>query len=94
MRLLEKDATIKRFEHLPLVSELKKQTGIVKNQYQGLDKVFEFDKKKDDERINKKPVKKYSKSDLIYRSKFSFYKYCNIKRFNSLSFESYLYLYL
>ena len=57
MRLLEKDATIKRFEHLPLVTELKMQTGIVKKQCQGLDKVFEFDKKEDDERINKKPVK-------------------------------------
>ena len=94
IRLLEKDTSIKRFQYLPLVNESKKQTGIVKKQHQGLGKVFEFDKKEDDERINKKPVKKYSKSDLIYRSKFSFYKYCNIKRFNSLSFESYLYLYL
>ena len=31
--LLEKAATIKRFEYYPLGSELKKQTGIAKDQY-------------------------------------------------------------
>ena len=35
-----------------------------------------------------KTVKKYTKSDLIYDINFSFYKYHNIKRFDSRSFES------
>ena len=38
--LLEKAATIKRFEYPSLGSELQKQTDIVENQHQGLDKVF------------------------------------------------------
>ena len=31
--MLEKDATIKKFEYWPLGSELKKLTGIIKDQY-------------------------------------------------------------
>ena len=42
----------KRFEHSPLASELKKQTCITKKQCQLLDKVYEFDEKKDDKTIN------------------------------------------
>ena len=86
--MLEKAATIKILEHLPLGNELKKQTEIVKKQYQRLDKVYEFD-----ETINKndrKPaLKKHNKSDLKYDSKHSFYKYYHdIKKFDILSFES------
>ena len=36
--LLEKAATIKRFEYLPLGSELKLQTSIAEKQYKRLDK--------------------------------------------------------
>ena len=36
--LLEKAATIKRFEYSPLGSELKRQTDIAKKQYKKLDK--------------------------------------------------------
>ena len=37
------------------------------------------------EKVNKKStLQKYNKSDLIYSSKFSFYKYYSIKRFNIL----------
>ena len=43
-RQLEK-AAIKRFECSPLDSELTKQTDNLGRQYQGLDKVYEFDKK-------------------------------------------------
>ena len=45
-RLLEKVA-IKRFECSPLGSELKKQTDNLGRQYQGLDEVYEFDKKEE-----------------------------------------------
>ena len=86
--LLEKAATIKKFEYSHLGSELKKQTYIARKQYQGLDKVYEFDKKGDDETINKddkKPtLKKYTKSD----SNHSFYKYRGIKKFDKLSLKS------
>ena len=49
-----------------------------------------FDKKDDCEKINQKQkrLKKYTKSDLIYDINFSLYKYHNIKRFDSRSFES------
>ena len=43
--LLEKAATIKRFEYSPLGSELKKYTDIAKKkkkEYQRLDKVYEL----------------------------------------------------
>ena len=46
--LLEKAATLKKFEYFPLWKELKAQTDIAKKQYQGLDKIYEFD-----ETINK-----------------------------------------
>ena len=64
----------------------------MQKKYQEFDKVYEFDKKEDVERINnddKKPtLKKYNKSDLIYNSKHSFYKYYDIKEFDKLSLES------
>ena len=44
--MLEKAATFKRFEYLPLGKELKAQTDIAKKQYQILDKIYEFDEKK------------------------------------------------
>ena len=63
----------------------------MQKKYQEFDKVYEFDKKEDVERINnddKKPtLKKYNKSDLIYNSK-RFYKYYDIKEFDKLSLES------
>ena len=60
LRLLKKVATIKRFEYLPVVftiwigSDSKKQTDVVGKQYRGLEKVYNFDKKKGgDETISK-----------------------------------------
>ena len=63
--LLEKYATIKRIKYSPLGSKFKKQTDIAKKQYQGLDKVYEFDGKinYDDK---KRTLKKYNKQDIIY----------------------------
>ena len=73
---------------MPLGSDLKKKTEIAKKQYQRLDKVYEFDKQDDNKTINKKPtIKKYDRSNLIYSYKHNFYKYHDIKKINSLSFE-------
>ena len=56
---------MKRFEYWPLGNELKKQTDIAKRHNQGLDKIYEFDKKERDKTISKdykKPtLKKYTK---------------------------------
>ena len=43
--MLRRTATIKRFEHSPLGSELKKKTSFTKYQNQGLERVCKFDKK-------------------------------------------------
>ena len=59
--LLEKVVTIKRFEYLPLRSELRKQTSAAEKQYQKLDKVFRSNTRK--EEINSKKLKK-KKQDL------------------------------
>ena len=48
-RPLIKAAKTKRFENLPLGSELKKQTDVVGKQYSELNKIYEFDKKKSDD---------------------------------------------
>ena len=62
--LLEKAATIKRFEYSPLASQLKIHIDIAKMQYQRFDKVYEFGV-----RINIQPtLKTYNKLDLIYNA--------------------------
>ena len=84
--LLEKAATMKRFQYSLLGKELKAQTDIAKKQYQKLDDTFRFDKiiKKE-----KQALENYNKSNLIYNSKHSFYKYyCDSKKFDSLSLKS------
>ena len=45
-RIAKKAATIKKFEYLPIGSELKRQTDSAKKKYQVLHKVYEFDKKR------------------------------------------------
>ena len=52
----EKAATIKRFEYSLKGSELKKQSDIAKIQYQVLWKVYEFDKKEENEIINNEEI--------------------------------------
>ena len=69
--LLEKAATMKRFECLPLSNELKAQTDIAKKKYQGLYKAFisNKDNKNGNESLteNEKPsVKKFNKSNLNF----------------------------
>ena len=71
--LLEKAATIKRFEYSPLASQLKIHIDIAKMQYQRFDKVYEFDVRIN--RIDRQPtLEKYNKLDLIYNANDSFYK--------------------
>ena len=76
---------MKRFEYSPLGKELKAQTDIAKKLYQKLDDTDEFD-----ETINKKSrLKNYSKSDLIYETNHSFFKYYReSKKFDNFSFKS------
>ena len=74
--LLEKAAIIKRFEYSPLGNELKKKTDIAEKLCKWLDKIKK-----------KTTVKKYNRSNLVYDSKYNFYKYTNIKNVNSLSLE-------
>ena len=82
--MLEKSATMKRFEYLPLHKELKAETNIAMKQYQTLDKIYGTD-----ETISKKSIpKNYSKSDLIYDCNYSFYKYCNVKKIDNLFSKS------
>ena len=83
--MLERAATTKRFEYSLLGKELKAHTDIPKKQYQKLADTSVFDKiiKKE-----KPTFKKYDRSNPIYNSKYSFYEYYNIKKFNSLSLLS------
>ena len=83
-RLAKKAASLKIIEYSLLDKELKAQTDIAKKQYQGLNKLFVSDEK--EEPVT---VKKYNKSDLIYNSKYIFYKYYRyVKKFDNLSFKS------
>lgn len=69
---------------------VKKQNDITKKQYQGLDKVFEFNKKKQhkirnlDQTKNRKSIK----SNLFYSNKFTCFKYHNIEKFTRHSFST------
>ena len=68
---------------------LKKQTGIAKKRYRGLDKVYEFNKIEDKTKsINKTKDKKQIKSDQFYSNKFTFFECCNIEKFSNLYFTS------
>ena len=58
--LLEKAASVKRFEYLPLGKELKTQTDIAKKQYQKLDHTDEFVRIKKE----KPTIRKYSRDQI------------------------------
>ena len=77
---------MKRFEYSSLGKELKPQTDIAKKQYPKLADTFEFDKIIKQE---KPTTENYIKSNLIYDSKRSFYKYYrDSKKFDSFSLKS------
>ena len=84
--LLEEEATMQWFEYLALGKKLKAQTNISKKQYHQLNKLSISDEKEEP------TFKKYNKSDLIYNSKYSFYKYyCNSNSFDNLSNQNTLF---
>ena len=72
---------MKRFEYWSLGKELKAQTDIAKKQYQKLDDADWFVGIKKEKPI----VKKYSRLNLIYNSKYNKYEYYNNKIFDSCS---------
>ena len=80
----EKAVASKKFKCSPLGKNVKAQTDITKNQYQKSDDTDELD-----ETINKKStLKNYSKSDLIYGTNHSFFKYYHDNgNFENLSFK-------
>ena len=51
--MLEKAATMKRFEYSPLGKELKKQTSVAEKQHQSFDKDFNRDEKEQPVKIKK-----------------------------------------
>ena len=73
--------TMKRFEYWSLGKELKAQTDIAKKQYQKLGDTDWFVGIKKEKPI----IKKYSRSNLIYNSKYNKYEYYNNKIFDSCS---------
>ena len=72
--MLEKAATLKRFEYSLLGTQFKNQTSVAEKQYQGSNKLF-----RTDEEISHKPY-------LIYGIKYSFSEYRNFKEYSDLSF--------
>ena len=64
---------------------IKSKSWPANKQYQKLDNTYKSDKIIEKE---KPTLKKYNRSNLIYDRKYSFYPYCNIKNFNSLSLLS------
>ena len=84
--MLEKAATIKRFEYSPLGKELKKQTSVAEKQYQRLNKLFKPDEKEETVTIKKEKAEITRKSNLIYDNKYSFSEYGNYKKYSCLPF--------
>ena len=83
--LLGKAARIKRYEYLPLGSELKKQTDIAKNNIKNLTRLMNLTKRK---RIKQNILIKRKKLKQKYSTKFTFYKCHDIKTFFDRSFVS------
>ena len=86
--MLGKAATLKRFEHSPLGSELKKRTSVAEKQYQGLHTFFKYDEKEEPSTIQKETTAITSKFKLINGRKFSFSDYLNIRKHSDLSFAT------
>ena len=85
--MLEKAVALKRFEYSPLASELKNQTSVAENQYQGLNKLFKSDKKEEEPiAIKKEKPSIIIESKLMYYSKYSFSDYKNVRKYSELSF--------
>ena len=88
--LLEKAGTIKIFEYWTMGSELEKQTSITKDQYQGLDRVYEFNKKILIKQKIKSVLSQIYSIYLFYlfSVRFTFFKNLNNWKLTNLSFKS------
>ena len=80
--MLEKAASIKRFEYTLLGKELEKQTSVVEKQYQKFDFAFESNENEEDKTKNKRGR---AGSNLVYNNDFPFYKYHKINKFGKRS---------
>ena len=85
---LEKAAALKRFEYSPLGKELKAQTCVAEEQYQGLNKLFNPDQKEEPVTIKTEKSEIISESKLMYDNKYSFSEYENVRKFSDISFMS------
>ena len=79
--MLQKAAAINRFEYFSLRKELKKQTSVAENSTKNLTIHLRI-------KTPKPSLKKYNRSNLIYRSKDIFDPYYDIKNFRSISLVS------
>ena len=79
--LLEKAASMKRFENSPLGKELKKETSAAEKQYQSSDKVFNHDEKEEPVKIKEVEPLTIDKSRLFYNSKYSFIEFKNAGKY-------------
>ena len=79
--LLEKAATMRRFEYSPLGKELEKQTSVAEKQYQRFDKVFSHDEKEEAVKIKKEISLATDQSSLFYNNKYSFIEFKNFGKY-------------
>ena len=85
--LLEKAATIKRFEYSFLDKNLKAKTSAAEKQYQVLNKIFKADEKEELVTIKKEKLEITNKSNLMYNSKYSLSEYRNVRKYYDLSLK-------
>ena len=79
--LLEKAATMRRFEYSPLGKELEKQTSVAEKQYQRFDKVFSHDEKEEAVKIKKERSLATDQSSLFYNKKYIFIEFKNFGKY-------------
>ena len=86
--LLEKAATMKRFEYSSCVKELKKQISVAEKQYQSFDNVLNHDEKeKEPVKIKKEEPLTINESSLFYNSKYTFSEFKNVAKYEDKSLK-------
>ena len=79
--LLQKAATMKRFEYSLLAKELKKHTSGPVKQYQNIDKVVNHDEKEKPVKIKKEWQLTTGESSLFYTNKYSFIEFKTVGKY-------------
>ena len=87
-KLLEKPATMKRFEYLLLGKELKNDSSAEEKQYQSFHKIFKYEEKEEPVKVEKEELVTTSKSKLVYNNKYSSSEYKYIKKYMDDSFKT------